>query len=172
VLLKSNSTRNYEPFIFDSVLSFLRYWCANIPYLFNKTSNQMHNQSAKAVEGGFWWWAQQCLKHVEWCLRGKAINIRLIVHLVGCFIEYFKMHGTTNPKYCICVWKVKVQTFTWIMFYWLKILVISLFPQENTVPSNRHQQLSFHILTYSPFVIKFHYLLRLFNFCSSDSVVK
>jgi hypothetical protein len=23
----------------------------------------------------------------------------LIVHLVGCFIEYLKMHGTTNPKF-------------------------------------------------------------------------
>jgi hypothetical protein len=35
---------------------------------------------------------------VERCLRDKAINIRLIVHLVGCFIEYLKMYGTTNPK--------------------------------------------------------------------------
>jgi hypothetical protein len=33
------------------------------------------------------------------CLRDKAINIRLIVHLVGCFVEYLKMHGTTNPKF-------------------------------------------------------------------------
>jgi hypothetical protein len=24
--------------------------------------------------------------------------LSLIVHLVGCFIEYLKMHGTTNPK--------------------------------------------------------------------------
>jgi hypothetical protein len=36
----------------------------------------------------------------ETCLRDKAINIRLIVHLVGCFIEYLKMHGTTNSKVC------------------------------------------------------------------------
>jgi hypothetical protein len=35
---------------------------------------------------------------VERCLRDKAINIRLIVNLVGCFIEYLKMHGITNPK--------------------------------------------------------------------------
>jgi hypothetical protein len=39
-----------------------------------------------------------CPKHVERCLRDKSINIRLIVHLVGCFIEYLKMHGITNPK--------------------------------------------------------------------------
>jgi hypothetical protein len=31
-----------------------------------------------------------------------VIYIRLIVHLVGCFIEYLKMHGTTNPKYKDC----------------------------------------------------------------------
>jgi hypothetical protein len=34
----------------------------------------------------------------ERCLRDKTINIRLIMHLIGCFIEYLKMHGTTNPK--------------------------------------------------------------------------
>jgi hypothetical protein len=36
----------------------------------------------------------------------KAINIRLIVHLAGSFIEYLKMHGTTNPKsflLCCCI---------------------------------------------------------------------
>jgi hypothetical protein len=43
-------------------------------------------------------WAQQCPKHVERCIRDKAINFKSIVHLVGCFIEYLKMHGTTNPK--------------------------------------------------------------------------
>jgi hypothetical protein len=37
-------------------------------------------------------------KNDERCLRDKAINIRLIVHLAGCFIKYLKMHGTTNPK--------------------------------------------------------------------------
>jgi uncharacterized membrane protein len=31
-------------------------------------------------------------------MRDKAIHFKLIVHLVGCFIEYLKMHGTTNPK--------------------------------------------------------------------------
>jgi hypothetical protein len=35
---------------------------------------------------------------VEHCIRDKAINFKLILHLVGCFIEYLKMHGTTNPK--------------------------------------------------------------------------
>jgi transcriptional regulatory protein LevR len=38
------------------------------------------------------------LQAVVGLLRDKAINITLIVHLVGCFIEYLKMHGTTNPK--------------------------------------------------------------------------
>jgi hypothetical protein len=33
------------------------------------------------------------------CVHDKAINFKLIVHLVGCFIEYLKMHGTTNPKF-------------------------------------------------------------------------
>jgi hypothetical protein len=42
--------------------------------------------------------AQKFPKHVDRCLRDKAIDIRLIVHVVGCFIEYLKMYGTTNPK--------------------------------------------------------------------------
>jgi hypothetical protein len=32
-------------------------------------------------------------------LCNKAINIRLIVHLFGSFIEYLKMLGTTNTKF-------------------------------------------------------------------------
>jgi hypothetical protein len=36
--------------------------------------------------------------HVERCIRDKTINFKLIVYLVGCFIEYLKIHGSTNPK--------------------------------------------------------------------------
>jgi hypothetical protein len=55
--------------------------------------------AAKAVGGDSWWWAQRCPKHFERCIRDRAIHFKLIVHLVGCFIEYLKMHGTTNPKF-------------------------------------------------------------------------
>jgi hypothetical protein len=34
----------------------------------------------------------------------QTLNIRLIVHLVGSFIEYLKIHGTTNPKSGLIIW--------------------------------------------------------------------
>jgi hypothetical protein len=67
--------------VFQAVVGLLvRLQCE--PTTAWNTSNPaiiLYPEAAKAVGGGSWWRAQQCPKHVERCLRDKAIHIRLIV---------------------------------------------------------------------------------------------
>jgi hypothetical protein len=72
---------------------------ANRPQLEARRTRQLYgNQRLQRQLEGAPDDGHKCPKHVERCLRNKAINFKFIVHLVGCFIEYLKMHGTTNPK--------------------------------------------------------------------------
>jgi hypothetical protein len=60
--------------------------------------NHTEARSCKGSWRGSWWWAQQCPKHVERCLHDKAINVRLILHLVGCFIWKFEDARHHKPE--------------------------------------------------------------------------
>jgi hypothetical protein len=42
--------------------------------------------------------SKQCPKHVERCIRDKAISFKFIVHLVGCFIENSETFILTNEN--------------------------------------------------------------------------
>jgi hypothetical protein len=71
------------------IFCFVAYTHINRPQLEARPTRQsygnqrLQRQLERAPDDGH----NSARKHVERCIRDKAINFKLIVHLVGCFIK-------------------------------------------------------------------------------------